>query len=628
MSFDRFFDNDDDDDGQDPTPASTPSGSAGGAAVDVLPLLALEAAVTKTEARRLEHRVQIVIIKVPSAAWCELMQGVLRRFGNAPEIFVAAERVKKSGVYERVGLDRLKHLSAGRCSVVYVSHDPDEILDRSVLAAVDQTIVISPLTVKLLRTVIRRVTGGIARNVTEEMAALELPTILACVRQDLTARACVEKLRLAVGRREPTAFKARPLSELPLTAAVRKWSDQTLADLAAVKTGDLAPSQLVFGVLEGPPGTGKTTIGQSLAASAGWTFVPDNVGQWFVAGDGALGGVAKNLHAFIDKLIASAPSIGFLDEIDSLPNRATIGNHGRDWWTPVVNLALTELDRLNQSGKPILLLGGTNHYDKLDTGLIRSGRMQQRIPVHAPTDEGDVRLLLAFYFRNDLTEDEISKFVPLAIGATPATVEGWSKEARATARAAGRKLMLDDILEQVLPPDSRSPEDLRAIAIHEIGHAIVAHRLGVQVDRVSILQDGPYGGSTSTRPSTQVLGWQQVQDRVAILLGGRAADLELGAGPNAGAESDLEAATSILVAAIERQGLGGSLLHWPTLGLRDSELAGRLEANLVELLEPATGIVRQDREQALRLTSLLLERRILSGGELVDRRGRRTPLAG
>src|SRR5690606_23067699 len=127
---------------------------------------------------------------------------------------------------------------------------------------------------------IRRVTGGVARGVTAEMATLDLPVILTVVRPDLSAGACVAKLREAVGRKGSTggATMVPLLTELPLTDPVRKWSDQTLADLNAVKDGSLLPDRLVIAMLEGPPGTGKTLIAESLARTAGWTFVPATVG--------------------------------------------------------------------------------------------------------------------------------------------------------------------------------------------------------------------------------------------------------------------------------------------------------------------------------------------------------------
>src|SRR5690606_3945445 len=129
-------------------------------------------------------------------------------------------------------------------------------LDEAILAAADITITVPPLAPARLRRMIRRVTGGVARGVTEEMAHLDLDVILTVVRPELSAGECVRNLHRALARRvEQQAPSVPMLTDLPLTEAVRGWTDQTLADLAAVKAGTMSPTQLVFGMLEGPPGT-------------------------------------------------------------------------------------------------------------------------------------------------------------------------------------------------------------------------------------------------------------------------------------------------------------------------------------------------------------------------------------
>jgi hypothetical protein len=95
---------------------------------------------------------------------------------------------------------------------------------------------------------------------------------------------------LGVGRsnRHSNAITAVPLlTELPLSSDVRTWTNQILADLSSFVDGTMTPDKLAFGVLEGPPGTGKTLIAESLAATAGWSFVPSSVGSWFTSGNGA-----------------------------------------------------------------------------------------------------------------------------------------------------------------------------------------------------------------------------------------------------------------------------------------------------------------------------------------------------
>src|SRR5690606_972485 len=113
-------------------------------------------------------------------------------------------------------------------------------------------------------------------------------------------------------------------------------------------------------------------------------------------------------------------------------------------------------------------------------------------------------------------------------------------------RSADRPLNGTDLLRVMLPPDNRSPADVRTTALHEVGHAVVAHRLGFPVHQVSILADGPVGGVTRTGVVTAIPTMGGLRDQVTVMLAGRAADIVLGSGPNTGAESDLAHATSLL----------------------------------------------------------------------------------
>ena len=196
-------------------------------------------------------------------------------------------------------------------------------------------------------------------------------------------------------------------------------------------------------------------------------------------------------------------------------------------------------------------------------------------------------------------------------------VEGWLKEARGTARNKDRPLELGDILGQMVPEDDRTPADIRAIALHEIGHAVVAHRLGQMVESVSIIPDGASGGRTWTRLTTVVPTWERLLDMVTVTLGGRAADIVLGEGANAGAEGDLATATEMLMAAHERQGLRDNLVFAPALGIRPADAFMAVNSELRRLLKRAIAIVEADRGLVLHLADRLIADRVLSGVDVV-----------
>ncbi|MBU2533623.1 MAG: AAA family ATPase, partial [Alphaproteobacteria bacterium] len=353
-----------------------------------------------------------------------------------------------------------------------------------------------------------------------------------------------------------------------------------------------------------------------LARTADWCFVPSSVGAWFTSGDGALGGVAKNVKSFVDQVLSSEPAVGFLDELDAIPSRETMDSRDRGWWTPVVTLVLTEIDRLRKSKRRVMLIGATNYYARLDPALIRPGRMQQRVSVLPPETDQEVIDVLRFYLGDALDGSDLAKLGRLGRGATPAAIEGWVKEARAVARAERRTLNETDILAQMIPGDARNPADIRAAAIHEIGHTVVALRLGHEVKSVSIVPEGNSGGLTMTRMPSVVPSWEELCDAVTVALGGRAADLVVGKGAHAGAEADLAGATELLRAALERQGLGNSLVHVPNVGAGSVDVRKAVDEQLQRLLKRAVDIVAADRALVLNLAERLVAEKMLSGAEI------------
>lgn len=227
-------------------------------AEDALALVLLDAALTRKTRVVFKRHPSLIIIKVPDADWSDMVANVITGMERAPLVRQVTERRTQKGLHCRIGADDLANLGDGR-SVLFISPDPSHLLHEAVLASADATITLPALTPILLRKVIRRVTGRVARGVTEAMAGLDIDVITALVRRDLTAGECVAGLARAVARQTvPMESSSFPLlTDLPLTGSVRKWTDRTLVDLAEVKAGSLAPDQLVFGVLEGPPGPAR-----------------------------------------------------------------------------------------------------------------------------------------------------------------------------------------------------------------------------------------------------------------------------------------------------------------------------------------------------------------------------------
>ena len=587
---------------------------------------ALSLALTRKSRLLLSQPARVLILHVPTDDWVELIAEAIPKIAGAVVIKTATEATVSRKIAHRVGGDTLRYLHSRR-SLVFISQDPDAILDETVLAAADARIVIPPPTPALLRKIIARVSKGTARGVTPETAALPLPVILSAIRPGIPARACVDNLARALAFRPVATAPVSTvplLTDLPLTASLRRWTDQTLADLAAVKGGTLPADQLVFGVFEGPPGTGKTLVAESLARTAHWAFLPSSVGTWFTEGDGALGGVARNLKRFVDAVLAAEPCIGYMDELDGLPNRATMDSRGRDFWTPVVNQFLIEIDRLRKSGKRVLLLGGTNYFNRLDAALVRSQRLQQRVTFLPPQEAGEVVDVLRHFLRDALADVDLRPLARIGLGATPAVIEGWVKEAHGAARAAGRALQSGDLLAQIAPKDDRSAADIRAVALHEVGHALVAHRLGHAVETLSIIPEGATAGHMRSSLPSLIHDLALIRDTATVMLGGRAADIVLGTGANSGAERDLEHATRLLLAAHERQGLGDTLVYLPAVSTRPSPtIVNAVTEHLRVLLDRAIAIIAAERDAALDLADHLMAARVLSATDVVNHLDRR-----
>src|SRR5690606_1674215 len=160
----------------------------------------------------------------------------------------------------------------------------------------------------------------------------------------------------------------------------------------------------------------------------------------------------------------------------------------------------------------------------------------------------------------EVPESELGPVASLAHGASPAQIESWAKEARSWAHHFQRELTIEDVLDVVAPPDHRDPDEIRAVAIHEAGHAFIATTLGIEVKHVSIIARDQSGGVTRTVPSGGMLNREQVENIVTVFMAGRAADLVLGAhGAHSGAALDIEMATSLLMRSLCAWGLYDTL---------------------------------------------------------------------
>lgn len=616
---------DTDDDGQDtgsvafPVAAERPG--------EALARLMLGAALSPKKLKTLlEGTSRLIVIRTIDEAAARLLDSYLTGYDRSMAVQAYTELHRSGGRHEPQGRDELRKLEYGR-SVILISQDPERMLVPEAIGNADTVIAVPAPDLATVRKTIHAVTGNRVRGLRQsDIDGLGIRDLTAAIRPGLSARDCVANLRRAAGNRAkgPDGMSnVRALEDLAMTKTVSDWAFATLRLMEKVVADEVDASALRYACLEGPPGTGKTTVAAALAKSAGWIFVSTSVGKWFAESGGHLGDVIRAARRFFDEIaLAKGPVVGLLDEIDGLPNRAVMDPKDAQWWTPVVTFVLTEIDRLRQSGKPVLLIAATNHVDRLDAALIRPGRLETKVPVLLP-DVDDRRRLFHGFVGSLLPADATATLARLAVMATPAQIESWCKTALAAADTQNRALQLRDLLGLVTPPDGRSAEKDRAVALHEAGHAIVAHDLGLPVAEISILSMGAIGGFVNTGQQDQnVLTRAEVERLGAMILGGRAADTALGLGAHAGAAADIEAVNTLLRSAMLDLGLYGSLRtakNTDSRNFRDGvPLATAIELELNQLLERAVEIVNRRQRDVFRLVAVLLKERVVTGERFID----------
>lgn len=327
-------------------------------------------------------------------------------------------------------------------------------------------------------------------------------------------------------------------------------------------------------LLAGPPGTGKTLLARAVAGQAGVTFLSIS-GSEFV--EMFVGVGAARVRDLFDQARQNAPAIIFIDELDALGRSRSAGNHpgGNDEREQTLNQLLTELDGFDPSAG-IVLLGATNRPEILDPALLRAGRFDRQVLVDRPDKTGRIAILKVHMKKVSLAADvDAEKVAGLTTGFSGADLANLVNEAAllATRRRARAVTMADfnNAVERIvtgLEKKNRvlNPREREIVAHHEMGHALVAMALpGVDpVHKVSIIPRGIGAlGYTIQRPTEDrfLMTREELENKIAVLLGGRAAEKIIYGHLSTGAADDLVKATDIARAMIARYGMEPELGH-------------------------------------------------------------------
>ena len=324
-------------------------------------------------------------------------------------------------------------------------------------------------------------------------------------------------------------------------------------------------------LLVGPPGTGKTLLARATAGEADVPFFSIS-GSDFV--EMFVGVGAARVRDLFEQAKAKAPCIVFIDEIDAIgQSRATVGALGtNDEREQTLNQLLSEMDGFDPN-QGVVIMGATNRPEILDRALLRPGRFDRQIQVGLPTEEGR-RQILKIHTRDVPLADkeDLDRVAQITAGFSGADLANLVNEAALLAVREGRDAVtLDDFdlaLERVVAGLQRKmrlkPEVKRRVAYHEGGHALVAH-LQPDTDpvhKVSIVPTAKGAlGYTLQMPDedTYLLSKGELEEKLAVMLGGRSAELLAFSDTSTGASNDLERATDIARRMVTEFGMTESL---------------------------------------------------------------------
>ncbi|SDO92592.1 cell division protease FtsH [Lutimaribacter pacificus] len=327
-------------------------------------------------------------------------------------------------------------------------------------------------------------------------------------------------------------------------------------------------------LLVGPPGTGKTLLARAVAGEAGVTFFSIS-GSEFV--EMFVGVGAARVRDLFEQARKNAPAIIFIDELDALGRARASGQMagGHDEREQTLNQLLTELDGFDPSSG-IVLLAATNRPEILDPALLRAGRFDRQVLVDKPDKKGRIQILGVHMKKVTLAPDvDAEKVAGLTPGFSGADLANLVNEAAllATRRKADAVTMEDfnNAVERIVAGLEKRNRVLNArereiVAHHEMGHALVAMALpGVDpVHKVSIIPRGIGAlGYTIQRPTEDrfLMTREELENKIAVLLGGRAAEKVIYDHLSTGAADDLVKATDIARAMVARYGMDPDLGH-------------------------------------------------------------------
>ena len=399
-------------------------------------------------------------------------------------------------------------------------------------------------------------------------------------------------------------------------------------------------------LLVGPPGTGKTLLARAVAGEAHVPFFSIS-GSEFVEMFVGMG--AAKVRDLFKQANEKAPCIVFIDEIDTIGKKRDNGGiGGNDEREQTLNQLLAEMDGFDAT-KGVVILAATNRPESLDPALLRPGRFDRRIPVELPDLAGREAILKVHAKEVRMSDNvDLRAIARATSGASGAELANIINEAALRAVKMGRQIVdqsdLEESVETVIAGAQRknavlSEKDKRTVAYHEIGHALVAARQteSAPVTKITIVPrtSGALGYTMQVDEGDRVLmSREEIENKIATLTGGRAAEEVVFGSISTGASNDIEQATKLARAMLTRYGMSDRF-DMVALEIQsnkylggDSSLAcsektaGEIDDAVIELVrkqhQKAIDILRANESELHRLAGYLLEKETITGDEFME----------
>ena len=398
-------------------------------------------------------------------------------------------------------------------------------------------------------------------------------------------------------------------------------------------------------LLVGPPGTGKTMLAKAVAGESNVPFFSMS-GSEFVEMFVGMG--ASKVRDLFNQAKEKAPCIVFIDEIDAIGQKRSGGQYGgNDEREQTLNQLLTEMDGFDDNSG-VIILAATNRPESLDPALTRPGRFDRRVPVELPDLKGREEILKVHAKKVKLAENvDFNTVARMASGASGAELANIVNEAALRAVRDGRKFVtqsdLEESIEVVIAGYQKknailTDAEKRIVAYHEIGHALVAAKQtnSAPVQKITIIPrtSGALGYTMQVEEGNHYLmNKEELENKIATLTGGRAAEEVVFGSITTGASNDIEQATKFARAMLTRYGMSKDfdMVALETVNNQylggDTSLAcspdtqAKIDALVIDLVtrqhEKAIGILKENRAKLDELADFLYSRETITGEEFM-----------